>query len=174
MAYLLLKRRKVMAIRDVKLGENIRIIDENMINLYECEIGDDSLVGPFVEITEGVKIGKRCKVESHTFICSGVTIEDDVFLGHGVTFTNDLYPKVDRKVKYIGTLVKKGCGIGSNATIVCGITLGEYSVIGAGAVVTKDVPDFAIVAGNPAKVLHQFSSKEEMIEYMASRQSLQE
>ena len=95
-----------------------------------------------------------------------------MFLGHGVTFTNDLYPKVDRRVEYIGTLVKRGCGIGSNATIVCGITLGEYSVIGAGAVVSRDVPDYAIVAGNPAKILKQFSSKEEMQKYMTSRQSL--
>lgn len=157
---------------NVILGKNVRIIDENMINLYGCEIGDETLIGPFVEITEGVKIGKRCKIESHAFICDSVTIEDDVFIGHGVMFTNDLYPKVDRRVQYIKTLVKEHCGIGSNATIVCGITLGRWSVIGAGAVVAKDVPDYAIVAGNPARILKRFDSVDALKAYMTSRQAL--
>ncbi len=161
-----------MVENNVVLGKNVRIFDESMVNIFGCAIGDDTFIGPFVEITRGVAIGKRCKIESHSFLCDSVSVGDDVFIGHGVTFTNDLYPKVDRSVKYIKTRVGSYASIGSNATIVCGVTLGEYCVVGAGAVVTKDVPDYSIVAGNPAKVLRQFDSAGEMLAYMASRQEL--
>ena len=145
---------------DVKLGQGVKIF--SFVNLYGCEIGDDSKIGTFVEIQRGAKIGKRCKISSHTFICEGVHIEDEVFIGHGVMFTNDLLPRAtnadgspqtaaDWKVEK--TTIKKGASIGSNATLLCGITVGERSIIGAGAVVTKDVPPGMIVAGNPAKVL---------------------
>lgn len=157
---------------DVRLGSNVRIFDEAMVNIFGCEIGDDSFIGPFVEITRGVRIGKRCKIESHSFLCDSVDVGDDVFIGHGVTFTNDLYPRVDRAVQYIRTKVGDYASLGSNATIVCGVTLGKHCVIGAGAVVTKDVPDYAIAAGNPARILRQFDSAEEMLAYMSSRQEL--
>jgi len=157
---------------NVKLGKGVKIFDPALVNIWNCEIGDDTFIGPFVEITCGVVIGKRCKIESHTFICDSVTIEDDVFLGHGVVFTNDLYPKVDRQVSYIKTLVKSYASIGSNATILCGITIGRHSVIGAGAVVTRNVSDYAVVAGNPAHILKQFASEEELYQYMSQRQSL--
>ena len=143
---------------NVKLGHNVILND--FINLYGCEIGDDSRVGPFVEIQKNAFIGKRCKIQSHTFICEGVTIEDDAFVGHGVMFINDKYPastnadgglQTEADWKVIPTLVKKGASIGSNATILCGITIGERAIIGAGSVVTKDVPANTIVAGNPAR-----------------------
>ena len=145
---------------DVKLGQGVKIF--SFVNLYGCEIGDDSKIGTFVEIQRGAKIGRRCKVSSHTFICEGVIIEDEVFIGHGVTFTNDLLPRATNPDgspqtaadwKCEKTLIKKGASIGSGATLLCGITVGEKSIIGAGAVVTKDVPPGMIVAGNPAKVL---------------------
>lgn len=145
---------------DVKLGKNVRVF--GFTNLYGCEIGDDSKVGTFVEIQKGAKIGQRCKISSHTFICEGVVIEDEVFVGHGVTFTNDLYPRAtnedgslqtDADWKCVTTLIKKGASIGSGATILCGITIGERAIIGAGSVVTKDVPAGATVAGNPARPL---------------------
>jgi UDP-2-acetamido-3-amino-2,3-dideoxy-glucuronate N-acetyltransferase len=145
---------------DVKLGKGVRIY--GFTNLYGCEIGDDSKIGTFVEIQKGAKIGKRCKVSSHTFICEGVTLEDEVFVGHGVMFTNDLYPRAtngdgslqtDADWSCLKTLVKRGAAIGSGATLLCGITIGEGATIGAGSVVTKDVPPGSVVAGNPARVM---------------------
>lgn len=142
----------------VKLGKGVRIF--GFVNLYGCEIGDDVKIGTFVEIQKGAKIGNRCKVSSHTFICEGVTLEDGVFVGHGVTFTNDLYPRstnaggqlqTEADWKCVPTLVKRGASIGSGATLLCGITIGERAIIGAGSVVTKDVPAGAVVAGNPAR-----------------------
>jgi len=144
---------------DVKLGNNVKIF--NFVNLYGCEIGDNSKLGTFVEVQKGAKIGKNCKISSHTFICEGVTIEDDVFVGHNVTFINDLYPratgdggglKQEEDWTCIPTLVKKGASIGSSATLLAGITVGEKAIIGAGAVVTHDVPANTIVAGVPARI----------------------
>lgn len=147
-------------IRDVLVGEGVWLAD--FINAYECEIGDGTKVGPFVEIQRNAKLGRNCKISSHTFICEGVKIEDNVFVGHGVMFTNDLFPRAanadgslqtntDWELKE--TIVKKGASIGSNATILCGITIGENAMIGAGSVVVKDVPANTVVAGNPAVVL---------------------
>ena len=142
----------------VKLGHNVILND--FINLYGCEIGDDSRVGPFVEIQKNAFIGQRCKIQSHTFICEGVTIQDDAFVGHGVMFINDKYPgstnedgslQTEEDWQVVPTVVKKGASIGSNATILCGVTIGERAIIGAGSVVTKDVPANTIVAGNPAR-----------------------
>ena len=161
-----------MVDKDVVLGRNVHIFQESLVNLFGCSIGDDSFVGPFVEITRGVTVGKRCKIESHAFLCDSVTVRDNVFIGHGVTFTNDLYPRVNRRVRYIQTTVGDYASIGSNATIVCGVTLGRYCVVGAGAVVTKDVPDYAISAGNPATVIRQCANEREMLAYMTSRQEL--
>lgn len=158
---------------DVKLGKNVRVFARELVNLFGCEIGDGTFIGPFVEITRGTIVGQRCKIESHSFLCDRVTLEDDVFVGHGVMFTNDLYPRADQQVVRIATLVKQGCSIGSNATIAPGVTLGKYSVIGAGAVVTRDVPALAIVAGNPAKVLKVFESLSDLNAYMRARQPLQ-
>ena len=157
---------------NVILGKNVRIYNYDLVNVFGCTIGDDTFVGPFVEITRGVTIGKRCKIESHSFICTAVNIEDDVFIGHGVMFTNDLFPRVERLVEYLPTLVQKGASIGSNATIIGGVSIGEYAVIGAGATVTKDVPSFSIVAGNPARVLKQFENHRQMLVYMNSKQPL--
>ena len=145
---------------DVKLGRNVRLF--GFVNLYGCEIGDDVKIGTFVEIQKGAKVGARCKISSHTFICEGVTLEDEVFVGHNVTFINDLYPRAandDGQLKTEAdweckpTLVKCGVAIGSSATLLCGITVGEHAMIGAGSVVTKDVPPYAVVAGNPARVI---------------------
>ena len=147
---------------DVKLGKNVKIRD--FVNLYGCEIGDDTKIGTFVEIQKGAKIGKSCKISSHTFICEGVTIQDEVFVGHNVTFINDAFPRAtseDGRLQTeqdwvcVPTLVKKRASIGSSATLLCGITVGENAVVGAGSVVTKDVPANAIVAGNPARVLRR-------------------
>jgi len=144
---------------DVKLGRNVRIY--GFTNLYGCEIGDDTKIGTFVEVQKGAKIGSRCKVSSHTFICEGVTLEDEVFIGHGVMFTNDRYPRAttsdgrlqsEADWKVIPTVVKRGASIGSNATLLCNITIGENAIIGAGSVVTKDVPPGTTVYGNPARV----------------------
>jgi acetyltransferase-like isoleucine patch superfamily enzyme len=144
----------------VKLGRDVRIF--GFTNLYGCEIGDETKVGTFVEIQKGARIGARCKISSHTFICEGVTIEDEVFIGHGVMFTNDLRPRAtaaDGKLqteadwKCIPTVVKRGAAIGSNVTLLCGITVGENATVGAGSVVTKDVPPGATVVGNPARVM---------------------
>ena len=148
-----------MVDEDVKLGQNVVIFDRSLVNLFGCEIGDGSFIGPFVEITRGVVVGKDCKIESHSFICTEVTIEDEVFVGHGAMFTNDLYPKNERRVRYIPTRVCKGASIGTNATIVAGVTIGEHAIIGAGAVITKDVPAYAIVAGNPARVLRKIEER---------------
>ena len=145
---------------DVKLGKGVRIY--GFSNLYGCEIGDDVKIGTFVEIQKGAKIGNRCKISSHSFICEGVTLEDEVFIGHNVTFINDLFPRAtdgggrlqtETDWKCIPTLIKKGASIGSSATLLCGITVGEYAIVGAGSVVTKDVPPHGVVVGNPAKVL---------------------
>jgi len=149
-------------LRDVRVGENVRIYD--FVNLYECVIGDNSLIATFVEIQKGVVIGKNCKISSHSFICEGVTIEDNVFIGHGVMFTNDKRPRAvnpDGTMRgpedwtLIRTVVKSGASIGSNATILPGIIIGEYALIGAGAVVTKDVPAHSTVVGNPAQLLRE-------------------
>jgi UDP-2-acetamido-3-amino-2,3-dideoxy-glucuronate N-acetyltransferase len=145
---------------DVKLGKNVKIYD--FTNLYGCEIGDDSKIGTFVEIQKGARIGRRCKVSSHTFICEGVTIEDDVFVGHNVTFINDRYPRATNAAgslqtetdwECIPTVVKSGASIGSGATLLCGVTVGEGAIVGAGCVVTKDVPARTVVAGNPGRIL---------------------
>ena len=157
---------------NVKMGNNVKVFDEKLVNIYGCELGDYTFVGPFVEITAGVKVGKRCKIESHSFLCDGVELEDDVFIGHGVMFTNDLYPKVDRQIERFHTLVKQFASIGSNATIVGGITIGKHVVVGAGAVLTKSVPDYTIVAGNPAKAIRHFRSEDDLLEYMEKRQAL--
>ncbi len=143
---------------DVKLGKDVKIYD--FVNLYGCTIGDGTQVGTFVEIQKGATIGKRCKVSTHTFICEGVTIEDDVFISHNVSFINDKFPRAtidgrlqsDNDWECIPTLVKQGASIGTSATILCGVTIGEGAMIGAGSVVTKDVPDRTIVAGNPARI----------------------
>jgi len=145
---------------NVKLGQGVRIYD--FTNLYGCEIGDDVKIGTFVEIQKGAKIGPRCKISSHTFVCEGVTLEEEVFIGHNVTFTNDLYPratddngKLQTEADWTckATVVKRRASVGSGATLLCGITVGESAIIGAGSVVTKDVPARAVVAGNPARVL---------------------
>jgi acetyltransferase-like isoleucine patch superfamily enzyme len=144
---------------DVKLGTNVRIFD--FVNLYGCEIGDNSKVGAFVEIQKGVKVGKNVKISTHTFICEGVTIEDDVFVGHNVSFINDKYPRstnpegalqTEADWKVVPTLIKRGASIGTSSTILCGVTVGENSIIGAGSVVTKDVPPNVIAVGVPARV----------------------
>jgi acetyltransferase-like isoleucine patch superfamily enzyme len=150
---------------NVKLGQGVKL--NAFINLYGCEIGDETKIGTFVEIQKGAKIGKRCKISSHSFICEGVTIEDYVFVGHGVMFTNDLYPRAanadgslqtDADWKCVPTLIKRGASIGSGATILCGITIGEGALIGAGSMVTKDVAPHTLVAGNPARVLRKLES----------------
>ena len=151
---------------DVKLGEGVKIYD--FVNLYGCEIGDHSKIGTFVEIQKGAKIGKNCKISSHTFICEGVTIEDDVFIGHNVTFINDMYPRstvdggglqTEADWVCIPTLIKKGASVGSSTTILAGVTVGEKAIVGAGSVVTKDVPQGMIVAGNPARPLRKITEE---------------
>ena len=145
---------------DVKLGRNVRI--HAFVNLYGCEIGDETRIGAFVEIQKGARIGSNCKISSHTFICEGVTIESEVFVGHGVTFINDRYPRATDGAGQLqsdwdcqNTLVKRGASIGSGVTLLGGITIGENAIIGAGSVVTKDVPANTVVAGNPAKILRE-------------------
>ncbi|MCA1387973.1 MULTISPECIES: acyltransferase [Bradyrhizobium] len=158
-----------MPIKDTELGRDVRILHPDLVNLYGCAVGDESRIGTFVEIQAGAKIGARCKISSHSFICEGVTIEDEVFVGHGVMFTNDKHPRATT----VGgrpqqatdwtlqrTLVGRGASIGSNATILCGVTIGAGAFVGAGAVVTKDVPPGAVVAGVPARVL---STTEHMV-----------
>lgn len=145
---------------DVKLGRDVTIY--NFVNLYGCEIGDGSRIGSFVEIQKGARVGRNCKISSHTFICEGVTIEDEVFVGHNVTFINDKYPRAtsvngslqtEADWKVVPTVVKRGASVGSGATVLCGVTIGEQAIVGAGAVVTADVPPGATVAGNPARAV---------------------
>lgn len=147
---------------DVQLGSDVKIFHPQLVNLYGCEIGDETKIGSFVEIQKNVIVGCRCKVSSHSFLCEGVVIEDEVFIGHGVMFTNDLYPKATNEDgnlqteadwAVVKTLVKRCASIGSNVTVLPGLTIGEKALVGAGAVVTKDVPDYAIVAGVPARVV---------------------
>ena len=149
---------------DVKLGRNVRLYA--FTNLYGCEIGDDVKIGTFVEIQKGAKVGNRCKISSHTFICEGVLLEDEVFIGHNVTFINDRYPRAtngdgalqsEADWECVSTRIKRGASIGSGATLLCGITVGERALVGAGSVVTRDVPDFAVVAGNPARIIKMLS-----------------
>jgi len=151
---------------DVKLGKDVKICD--FVNLYGCEIGNNTKIGPFVEIQKGAKVGNNCKISSHTFICEGVSLEDNVFIGHNVTFINDIYPRAttddgglqaDEDWICVPTLVKRGASIGSSVTLMCGITVGENAIIGAGSVVTKDVPANTIVAGNPARILRKISQQ---------------
>jgi acetyltransferase-like isoleucine patch superfamily enzyme len=153
-----MEHRRIAA--DVLLGRDVRLND--FINLYGCSIGDESRIGPFVEVQRNVVIGRRCKIQSHSFICEGVTIEDNVFIGHGVMFINDRRPRAttgegelqteaDWRVE--PTLIRRNASIGSNATILCGVTVGEGALVGAGSVVTRDVPDHAVVVGNPARIL---------------------
>src|SRR5512138_2028821 len=146
----------------VILGRDVFLSD--FINLYGCTIGDNTKIGPFVEIQKNVTVGKNCKIQSHSFICEGVVIEDEAFVGHGVMFINDRYPRsatesgalqTEADWQIVPTTIKKGASLGSNATILCGVTVGEGAIVGAGSVVTKDVPPYTIVAGNPARVLRK-------------------
>lgn len=147
---------------NVRLGHDVQIFQPSLVNLYGCTIGDGTKIGAFVEIQKNATIGARCKISSHSFICEGVVIEDEVFVGHGVMFTNDLYPRAantdgslqtEADWRVVETRVKRGASIGTNATLIAGITVGEYALVGAGAVVTRDVPDHAVVAGVPARVI---------------------
>jgi UDP-2-acetamido-3-amino-2,3-dideoxy-glucuronate N-acetyltransferase len=147
---------------DVILADGVEVFHPTLVNIYGCTIGQDTQIGPFVEIQRRVTIGARCKISSHAFICTGVTLEDEVFIGHGVMFTNDRYPatanedgtmQTDGDWQLQETIVKQGASVGSNATILPGVTIGTHALIGAGAVVTRDVPDFAIVSGVPARIV---------------------
>lgn len=152
---------------DVRLGKNVKVFA--FVNLYGCEIGDHSKIGTFVEIQKGVKIGAYCKVSSHSFLCEGVTLEDRVFIGHGVMFINDVYPRAanedgslqtEEDWACVPTTIEESASIGSNATILCGVTVGHHAIVGAGAVVTKDVPPYSVVAGNPARIIRTLSHSE--------------
>ncbi len=155
---------------DVRLAEGVRIFQPDLVNLYGCAIGSDTKVGAFVEIQKNASIGARCKVSSHTFICEGVIIEDEVFIGHGVMFTNDLYPRATNEDgslqteadwRVVETRIRRRASVGSNATILAGVTIGEGAIIGAGAVVTRDVADYAVVAGVPARVIGDARERKE-------------
>lgn len=152
---------------DVKLGQRVRIY--GFTNLYGCEIGDDVKIGTFVEIQKGARIGNRCKISSHTFVCEGVLIEDEVFVGHNVTFINDLYPRATNSLGELQseadwectpTVVRRGASIGSGATLLCGVIVGEGAIVGAGSVVTRNVPPWTVVAGNPARVMRKLPAAE--------------
>jgi UDP-2-acetamido-3-amino-2,3-dideoxy-glucuronate N-acetyltransferase len=153
---------------DTKLAENVRIPQPDLVNLYGCSVGSDSMIGAFVEIQKGACIGQRCKISSHSFVCEGVTIEDEVFVGHGVMFINDRYPRAtadgrpqtDADWTLVPTVVKRRASIGSGAVIMCGVTVGEGAMVGAGAVVTSDVPDFAIALGVPSRVVGDVRERE--------------
>jgi acetyltransferase-like isoleucine patch superfamily enzyme len=154
---------------DVKLGQDVKV--SKFVNLYGCEVGDETKIGAFVEIQKNAKIGKRCKISSHTFICEGVTIEDNVFIGHSVTFINDSFPRAtnpngglqtEQDWRVERTLIKKGASIGSGTTILSNVVIGENAIVGAGSVVTKDVPPNCIVAGNPAKLLRDIEQTAEV------------
>lgn len=147
---------------DVNLGKEVKIFHPNLVNLYGCDIGDKTKIGTFVEIQKNVIVGNRCKISSHSFLCEGVILEDEVFIGHGVMFTNDLYPRATNEDgslqteadwAVVKTVVKRHASIGSNVTILAGVTIGEKAIVGAGAVVTRDVPDYAITVGVPARVV---------------------
>ncbi len=157
-----------MPLVNVSLGEDVRITHPELVNLYGCTIGGGSKVGPFVEIQKNSHVGSRCKISSHSFLCEGVTIEDEVFIGHGVIFTNELYPRATTEAgelqteadwTVVPTLVRRGASIGSNATIVAGVTIGRGAMVGAGAVVTRDIPDGALALGVPARVVGQVADK---------------
>ncbi len=169
-----------MPLKDVDLGPGAVVFQPELVNLYGCRIGAGTRIGPFVEIQSGAEIGERCKISSHSFICSGVTIEDEVFLGHGVMFTNGLYPRAatdkgalqtEDDWTMVPTLVRRGASIGSNATIVAGVEIGERALVAAGAVVTRDVPPFAIVAGVPARVVADVRDKSEPAEPVLLRRA---
>ena len=155
---------------DVKLGQRVKIPRPDLVNLYGCSIGDDTKIGSFVEIQNRASIGERCKISSHTFVCEGVTIEDEVFVGHGVMFTNDRYPRATTAGRpqteddwtAVPTLVKRGASIGSGVVILCGRTIGEGALVGAGAVVTRDVPDFGLVYGVPARCMADVRATEDL------------
>ncbi|MBD2309832.1 N-acetyltransferase [Chroococcidiopsis sp. FACHB-1243] len=158
---------------DVKFGKNVNIFHPQLVNLYGCTIGDDTKIGTFVEIQKNTIVGSRCKISSHSFLCEGVAIEDEVFIGHGVMFTNDLYPQATNKDgslqteadwSVIKTLVKCRASIGSNATILPGVTIGEKAIVGAGAVVTHDVPNYAIVVGVPARIIGDVRDRSQNLE----------
>jgi acetyltransferase-like isoleucine patch superfamily enzyme len=151
---------------DVKLGKGVKL--SKFINMYGCEVGDDTKIGAFVEIQKNARVGRRCKISSHTFVCEGVQIEDNVFIGHGVTFINDSYPRATAEDGQLQTeadwhvettVIKKGASIGSGATILCNVVVGENAIVGAGSVVTRDVPANTIVAGNPAKILRSVETE---------------
>lgn len=157
---------------NVKLGNNVRIFHPDLVNIYNCTLGDETTVGPFIEIQGGVSIGKRCKIQSHSFICEGVIIEDEVFVGHGVMFINDLFPRSTTEGgelkraddwTLVTTRIGQRASIGSNATIMGGISIGKNALVGAGAVVTKNVPDYAIVAGVPAKQIGDVRNREKSL-----------
>jgi acetyltransferase-like isoleucine patch superfamily enzyme len=160
-----MNRREHLCIApDVKLGQDVKL--SKFINLYGCEIGDNTKIGAFVEVQRNAKVGRNCKISSHTFICEGVTIEDDVFIGHGVTFINDIYPRAttssgalqtEKDWKVERTLVKRGASVGSGTTILANVTIGENALVGAGSIVTRDVPPDSIVAGNPARVVRSIA-----------------
>ncbi len=153
---------------DVSLGRGVIIYHPDLVNLYSCTIGNETKIGSFVEIQRNAMVGSRCKLSSHTFVCEGVTIEDEVFIGHGVMFTNDRYPRATVNAQLqteddwevIPTVVKKGASIGSGAVILCGVTVGEKALVGAGAVVTRNVPDYAVVVGVPARVVGDVRERE--------------